>query len=124
TCAQRFSYCLGNDEGLAVAVDAAGHAYVTGNTTSINFPIAGPIAQRPSLPAVNAFVSKLSPDGKALLYSTYLGGGQPQFDRPVVTTGNAIAMDSAGNAYVAGGTSFAAFPTTHGAFQARFAGRD
>jgi hypothetical protein len=124
TCAQRFSGCLGDDVALAIALDAAGHAYVTGSTGSTNFPIVGPIAQKPSLPAVNAFVSKLSPDGKSLLYSTYLGGGQPQFDQPVVTTGNAIAVDPAGNAHVAGGTKFDGFPTTNGAFQTRFAGGD
>ena len=124
SCVERFSSCLGNDEALAVAVDAGGHAYVTGKTDSINFPIVGPLAQQPTLPAVNAFITKVSPDGKALIYSTYLGGGRSQFDQPIATSGNAIAVDSAGNAFVAGSTQFDAFPTTQGAFQSTFSGGD
>ncbi len=124
TCPEQFNGCFGNDEALAVAIDATGHAYVTGTTDSVNFPIVGPIAQQPTLPSLSAFVSKLSPDGTALLYSTYLGGGRPRFDQPAVTTGNAIAVDSAGNAYVAGGTQFDAFPTTEGAFQRTYGGGD
>src|SRR5207247_348070 len=58
------------------------------------------------------FVTKLNPTGSALVYSTFLGGGN----------GNAIAVDSAGNAYVTGFAGLADFPTTPGAFQTTFRG--
>jgi parallel beta-helix repeat protein len=82
------------DEAYAVAVDSAGSAYVTGYTLSTNFPTAN--ALKPSISgAYDAFVTKLSPSGSSLAFSTYLGGGD--FD-----AGNAVAVDAAGCAYVAG----------------------
>jgi len=104
------------DYGLAIAVDAAGSAYVTGETLSVQFPItanapqkicapyasAGPNGTTVTLPGCpgtsNAFVTKLSPDGSSLVYSTYLGGyGYGGGD-----DGRAIAVDAAGQAYVVG----------------------
>jgi uncharacterized protein (TIGR03437 family) len=99
-----------DDAGQAIAIDASGQVYVTGKTTSTNFPTT-PGSFQPSPPgAEEAFVTKLSADGAALVYSTYLGGESND-------SGNAIAIDSAGNAYVAGGTSSDDFPTTPNAFQ-------
>ncbi len=107
------------DHGYGIAVDAAGHAYVTGETFSSNFPIT-PGAYQPSggidHGLYDAFVAKLSVDGASLIYSTYLGGGD--WD----DSGNGIAVDSASNAYVTGRTYSADFPTTPGAYQTSFGG--
>jgi uncharacterized repeat protein (TIGR01451 family) len=100
---------LSQDNGLAVAVDPAGGAYVVGSTFSTNFPGSSPI-QNAKGSSSDAFVVKLSPDGKSLAYATYLGGNGSD-------TANAVAVDSAGNAYVAGLTGSTDFPVTAGAFQ-------
>src|SRR5262249_33275134 len=60
------------DEINGIAADAAGNAYVTGDTFSANFPVMNPI--QTDAPSYDAFVSKLNPTGTALLYSTYVGG--------------------------------------------------
>jgi len=100
-----------DDEGLGIAVDAAGNAYVTGRTLSTSFPTT-PGAFQVTFGGgfFDAFVTKLNGDGSALVYSTYLGGS-------VDDRGNAIAVDAAGNAYVTGSTSSNNFPTTSGAVQ-------
>src|SRR5205085_36863 len=101
------------DEGLGVAVDAAGSAYVTGRTSSANFPIQN--AAQPGFGGGTAtlpfdvFVAKLNPAGNRLLYSTYLGGGADD-------EGLAIAVDAGGNAYVTGLTTSSSFPVQN-AFQ-------
>jgi photosystem II stability/assembly factor-like uncharacterized protein len=106
-----------NDSASGVAVDAAGNAYITGVTTSLNFPLVN--AFQPSLKIgvtvgipSDAFVAKLNPSGTTLLYSTYLGGGS-------IDAANAIAVDSAGNAYVTGSTVSNDFPITPDAFQTK-----
>src|SRR5579863_316607 len=92
----------GDDRGAAIAVDSNGQAYVTGSTASSNFPLAAAI--RTELGgSKTAFVLKLNAVGNLLLYSTYMGGSN--WD-----TGNAIAVDGAANAYVAGDTQSADFP--------------
>jgi hypothetical protein len=99
----------GADEGYGIALDAAGNVYVTGVTGSTNFPTTpGAFQTVCNLGAgcnqlYDAFVSKINPSGSALAYSTYLGGGQEDW-------GNAIAVDSGGNAYVTGFTYSANFP--------------
>jgi hypothetical protein len=113
----------GNDIGRAIAVDTAGNAYVTGETTSTNFPGAAtsPI-QSIWLGSVDVFVTKLNAAGNAQVYSTYLGGSGGDF-------GYAIAVDSIGNAYVTGqtdsptvaGPGNVPFPT-FGAIQASYHG--
>ncbi len=105
-----------NDTGNGIAVDSSGNAYVTGQTASLDFPTTAGALQN-SLPIPwSAFVTKLNPSGSGLVYSTYLGGGGDG--------GQAIALDSSGQAYVAGGTSSSdfPFPTTPGAFQTSQAG--
>lgn len=94
----------GNDSGLAVAVDAAGNAYVTGSTRSTNFPgaVGGPI-QAGLRGSDDVFVAKLNAAGTALVYSTYLGGSASD-------VGRAIAVDAAGNAYVTGETNSPTLP--------------
>jgi hypothetical protein len=92
----------GDDRGAAIAVDSSGEAFVTGSTASANFPLAAAI--RATLGgAKTAFVLKLNAVGNTLLFSTYFGGTNWE-------TGDAIALDGAGNVYVAGDTQSADFP--------------
>ncbi len=90
------------DAGSAVAVDSSGAAYITGSTQSGTFPTVAAF-QGGFKGVQDAFVAKISPDGKTLLYSTYFGGAQ--YD-----SGSAIAVDAAGNALVGGFTSSTNFP--------------
>ena len=100
--------------GSGIVVDAAGNAYVTGEAGAFGFPTTAGAFQTTRVSGASpAFVTKLNPSGTALVYSTFLGGGRDQ-------TGTAIAVDAAGNAYVAGETSANNFPTTAGAFQTTF----
>jgi len=100
----------------AIAVDAAGNAYIAGSTGA-GFPVTQG-AFMTTLPAgatSAGFVIKLNATGTAALYSTYLGGaGQGRYSQSEGI--RAIAADSAGNAYVAGSTSSTGFPTTPGAY--------
>jgi Beta-propeller repeat len=96
------------DRGDAIAVDASGNAYVTGYTYSTDFPVVNPIQNAFTDGNVHCFVSKVNASGSALVYSTYLGGGD---DRPDQATG--IAVDSGGNAYVTGYTNSAKFPSVN-----------
>lgn len=98
-----------NDEANGVTVDRRGSAYVTGGTSSSDFPITD-AAQPANNGAQDCFVTKLKPSGAALKYSTYLGGAGP--DVPY-----AIAVDPLGGAYVTGVTFSPNFPTTAGSFQ-------
>jgi hypothetical protein len=82
------------EQGLGITADSAGNAYVTGDTLSFDFPTANAL-QSTNGGYENAFVTKISPDGDTLVYSTYLGGsGYAQ--------GRRIAVDSAKEAYVTG----------------------
>jgi uncharacterized protein (TIGR03437 family) len=98
------TYLGGNnvDEGNAIAVDAAGSAYVTGYTASTDFPLASPLRSS-NVGGVDAFITKINPAGSALVYSTYLGGTGTDY-------GTAIAVDSSGSAYVTGVTASDDFP--------------
>ena len=99
----------GTDQGLGIAVDAAGNAYVTGSTESSNFPgTAGSAIQGTLGGGEDAFVTKLNAEGTSIVYSTYLGGSGT-FD-----VGNEIAVNAAGNAYVTGYTESSNFPGTAG----------
>jgi hypothetical protein len=86
----------GTDAGTSVAVDASGNIYVAGSTTSDDFP-APPGSLKTVKPAGSymAFVTKLSPDGSTILYSTYLGGDGD-------SGASGLQVDAAGNAYVTG----------------------
>lgn len=99
------------DNAASIAVDAAGNAYVTGVTDSVDFPVTAS-AFDPSYNGTfdtDAFFTKLNANGTGLLYSTYLGG--EGYDYPW-----GIAVDPSGNAYVVGQTSSLLYPTTASAF--------
>jgi hypothetical protein len=112
----------GDDLGHGIAVDPSGNVYLTGDTSSIDdprtprderFPMVNAAVPNPSF-GRKAFVSKLNPAGSALVYSTYLGGiGGPGSLNVSTDLGNAIAVDSSGNAYVAGQTNATNFPTVN-----------
>ncbi len=97
-----------------IAVDSGFNMYVAGSTSSTNFPVAGTAPYQSTLKtgaAANVFVSKFDSTGATLLFSTYLGG--TGMDSSV-----GIAVDAAGNSYVAGTTTSGDFPTSTTAFQA------
>lgn len=97
--------------GTAIAVDAEGSAYVTGWTFSDNFPVTPGAAQTTFGGGTrDAFAAKLTPDGSALAYATYLGGS-------TFEDGAGIAVDAQGRAVVAGTTGSADFMTTPGALE-------
>jgi len=92
-----------NDYGGGIAVDKAGNIYVGGNTHSLDFPTFDPV--QPALAGGNndGFVAKLSPEGSALLFSTYLGGNNQDYVAR-------IAVDSHGRVFAIGLTDSADFP--------------
>jgi uncharacterized protein (TIGR03437 family) len=108
----------GGATSQGLAVDSAGSVYVTGITYSTDFPTKSPANSAPptKLPGVSpgswpsAFVTKFSPDGSSLVYSTYLGGNNSDY-------AFAIAVDSSGNAYITGATGSPDFPVTPGAYE-------
>nr|WP_236657573.1 Ig-like domain repeat protein [Acidisarcina polymorpha] len=110
-----------DDQGSATAVDGAGHAYVAGCTRQTHFPTTPGALQTVNKASTgnNAFVSKLNEDGSGLDYSTYLGGTASATSGSKADCINAIAVDSAENAYVAGVAGSSDFPVTDGAVQAR-----
>jgi hypothetical protein len=105
------------DQGIGIAIDSQGAAYVTGMTSSTDFPTtAGAFDTSKNGGNDDAFVTKLDPAGSSLAYSSYLGGTNT-FD-----IGLGIAVDSLGAAYLTGSTSSTDFPTTAGAFDPSYNG--
>jgi hypothetical protein len=109
-----------------IAVDGAGHAYVTSATTSTNFPttagafqVTSGLKSSPKAPTPSdAFVTELNATGTGLVYSTYLGGGTTR------SGGAGIALDSGGDAHVAGWTNSTTFPTLNALQAANGGGND
>jgi hypothetical protein len=94
----------GTEVANAIAVDAAGNAYVTGETSSPTFPGVNGSSNQPANGGFkDAFVTKINPAGTAIVYSTYYGGGGDD-------SGRSIAIDSAGSVYLAGQTSSTTLP--------------
>jgi hypothetical protein len=93
----------GNDWDYGIAIDAAGAAYLTGVTQSANFPTFSAFQPTYHAGIEDAFAAKLSPDGTALVYSTFLGGSQRDW-------GYGVAVDRAGSATFIGKTRSPDFP--------------
>jgi plastocyanin len=115
-----YSTYLGGDEffdeeGMGVAVNSLGEAYVTGFTDARDFPLMNPLRPDMGPGTTDAFVTKFSASGSSLVYSTYLGGDGNN------ETAYGIAVDSGGNAYVTGITHSGGFPVVN-AFQPQSAG--
>jgi len=117
------------DTGTGVAVDSAGNAYVTGFTSSTNFPTTNSVVYQAGTNHVllnflagsyDAFLTKIGPGGTNLLYSTYFGGDTNLNiggNNAGIAMANGIAVDPAGDAYIAGFTDGLLFPTTTNAVQ-------
>src|SRR5450432_860290 len=110
-----------NTEGVAVAVDAAGNAYLAGNTNTNDLPsTTGAFLEK----GTGAFVAKVNASGTGLAYLTLIGATNyilVPFNNPA-NTASALAVDAAGNAYLAGFTNDPRFPATAGAYQPTFDG--
>ncbi len=104
-----FSTFLGGtqiDQGKGIAIDKDDNIYITGGTNSADFPTKNPIQTKGGLFDFDVFVTKMSPDGQLLMYSTYLAGTDSD-------VGNDIAVDAAGNAYITGYTTSHDFNTVN-----------
>jgi sugar lactone lactonase YvrE len=117
---------INDSDAFGLAVDATGSAYVTGETYANDFPVTTGAFQTVNNgyanTAQNTFISKLSADGTALVYSTYLGGSglAISFDNVDFFEGDSplrMTVDTAGSAYVVGTAYSTDFPTTSGAYQ-------
>jgi len=98
-----YSTFLRGDAGWSIAADTAGNAYVTGSTSSSDFPVVNP--WQPQLGGNDdAFVTKINPAGSVVIYSTFLGGSTND-------EGRSIAVDSSSSAYVTGFATSSDFPT-------------
>ncbi len=104
----------GADQAFGIAVNAQGSAFITGSTSSSNFPTASD-AFKIYAGAIDAFVAQLDAAGAAVPFSTYLGGGGND-------TGAGIALDSLSNIYVTGNTGSPNFPVFPSAYQASTSG--
>jgi len=107
----------GADWGTGIAVDESGAVYVTGGTDSSDFPTTPGAFDTTFNGSSDAFVVKLDPSGRALLYATYLGGSGTD-------GGSEIVVDGSGAAYVTGVTGSPDFPATQGAFDTNLNGHD
>jgi hypothetical protein len=105
------------DNGANITVDSAGNAYALGFSRSVDFPTTAGAFDTTANGAFDVTLTKVNPGGSALVYSTYLGGSD--FD-----SAGGLAIDGAGNAYVAGGTPSADWPTTPGAYDRTFNNTD
>ena len=107
----------GGDEAASIAIDSAGHAYVAGISGSTDFPTTHGAFQTQNNGQGDAFVTVFDAAGSALVYSTFLGGNSQDY-------ASGIAVDSSGQAYVAGDTESTDFPVTKNAYQGTFGGQD
>lgn len=103
------------DWGNSIVLDMEGNAYITGGTSSFNFPTTENAYSRAHGGGSDCFVFKLSADGSSLLYSTFMGGNSSDL-------GISIILDSEGNAYVTGYTQSTNFPTTKNAYDTSYNG--
>ena len=102
------------DQATGVAVDATGSAVITGQTRNPNFPLKNAFQATYKAGLGNAFFTKLSSDGRSLIYSSYLGGSNYE-------DGHSVALDMQGNAFITGITASNDFPVVKG-FQSTYGG--
>ncbi len=102
-----------SDAGMGIQVDDQGCAYIFGRT-STNFPVTNGAYQTLPAGGNDAFITKLNPNGSAMVYSTYLGGNAQE---AVWYLGGTIALDHLGQVHVTSFTKSGDFPTTSGAYQ-------
>lgn len=111
----------GEDAAVEIAVSAHGNAFVTGITTSLNFPTEPDGARFGPAGGSDTFVTKFNTEGNQLIYSAYLGGSSNENYYPELeelgSTYGGIAIDSIGNAYITGLTRSSDFPITPGSYQ-------
>jgi Beta-propeller repeat len=100
----------------AIAVDGAGDAYVTGETTAADYPTVNALPSSSSFKGDAAMVTEIAAGGRSLIYSTFLGGVG-------ASAGYAIFVNTAGSVYVAGDTNSTDFPTSPSAYQHGFLGK-
>jgi len=102
------------DQATGLALDANGSPVITGNTRNANFPLKNAFQTQFKAIYGSAFISKLSPDGKSLVSSSYIGGSNYEW-------GGGIALDPQGNALITGQTYSNDFPVKQ-AFQKSYGG--
>ncbi|MGB8212801.1 MAG: DUF6531 domain-containing protein, partial [Anaerolineales bacterium] len=118
-----------NGVTFGISIDTSGNAYVTGATSSPDFPVT-PGAYDTSWGGMDpskgtlAFITKLNADGTGLIYSTFIGGTITDGSNYALNNGTIIALDPDNNAYVMGRTKSSNFPTTPGAYDNSFAPND
>jgi len=118
----------GDEATSGLAVDPSGSAVLTGWTSSTDFPLVNPfqsahkggVSRSFGIPT-DLFVTRLSPDGAKIRYSTFLGGSGPEYPDPDNFT-RRVAVDAEGNAYVISDTASTDFPTTENALQRTYGG--
>jgi hypothetical protein len=109
------------EAAYGLAVDAEGAAYVTGYTASTNFPtrmaiqtnVAGGKIPGFTVPALDAFITKIDPSGSNLVFSTFYGGTGSGYFGSGDDVGLSVALDASNNVYVAGYTASTNFPTAN-----------
>ena len=99
----------GYDRATGIAVDGSGNAYITGGTSSSNFPVVNALTA--TVTPINSvgFLTEISSSGSSFLYSTYIGNSEGE--------GDSIAVDPSGMVYVSGNSQVAGFPTTTGVYK-------
>lgn len=105
----------GDDISRSISVDNDGCAYVSGTTNSIDFPVTPGAFQSTHSGNDSFFVTKLSPDGTSLIYSTYLGGSEEEVR-------GSSTIDGQGHVYITGATSSTDYPITPGAYEPTYPG--
>jgi len=106
TALQYSTYLGGSnvDQANAIAIDSVGSTYITGSTSSVDFPVTAGVYQSALTGTYNTFVTKMAPNGASLIYSTFIGGS-------ATDAATSIAVGQSGRAILSGYTSSTNYPT-------------